>query len=673
MRTAYLGLFSKIFDWVFSKILAPVVEFLASLLSKVFEWIFNTILEPILTLVIKTVVPWILDLIKKLLASVFYAILAYLCKIVDYMAQAFDVFSGTQLVQYKTNNKTVNDTLLNVLISQPAIKKIFVWIMGLSFALALTFCIIAVIKSTLDFDFDGKKSVGQVMRTMMKTVVQFMMVPFLTIFILSLSTIVLNAIEESSYSGTKPKSLGCIIFAVSSLEASKIPTENLSQISATADPLSVGARAEFYTGAKSYMDKNLVKECFEYSNFDYFTGYVVSLFLVVILAMTAIIFIQRIFEVLVLYVVSPFFVSTMPLDDGEKFKKWKELFVGKIFSGYGSVLAMKIYLILVPIIMSNAITWGGSGTSKEAAYLIKMIFLIGGAWATTKIGSMITTLISFQAGTAERETSAMVGALAGRAISGTIVGGARMLGSGIGSMFGSKGGESGLGGGGEDVKAASGSKNIADQKWRGMNKNMRAGFPTSPGKGDDKPGDKPGGMDIGGSKEEEKKENPNDKLPAANKMDRFLAACHRILPHKYDEKGNYSFGLLGFRVNYNKDGRRTGFSVPFASFKYDKGKDGKISSRIDSFNAAGLFKLQRTGSGEKSSMSLSDIPAIGLHREADPDGGMHVQGIMGLKFGMEYNQDSKQYEISGCRVGNYIFGGEKYKFDADKNIKKPQQ
>ena len=54
MRMVYLGLFSSIFNWVFNKILAPIIKFIANILSVVFEFIFNNILMPILTLVFKT-------------------------------------------------------------------------------------------------------------------------------------------------------------------------------------------------------------------------------------------------------------------------------------------------------------------------------------------------------------------------------------------------------------------------------------------------------------------------------------------------------------------------------------------------------------------------------------------------------------------------------------------
>ena len=99
MKSAYLGLFSTIFNWVFEKILSPIIEFLAGLLSSVFEWIFENILVPILTLVIETVTPWLVKFFKDLFAELFYKILAYLCELVDFLEETFDIFAGTTPVK----------------------------------------------------------------------------------------------------------------------------------------------------------------------------------------------------------------------------------------------------------------------------------------------------------------------------------------------------------------------------------------------------------------------------------------------------------------------------------------------------------------------------------------------------------------------------------------------
>lgn len=439
MRMTYLGLFQKIFNWVFDKILSPIIDFLASILSSVLEWIFNNILVPVLTLVIKTVVPWILDLIRDLFSDLLYTLFTYICKIIDYIQIGFNVFIGTSDVTYYEDKVEHSTSLINALMSQSSVNKAFWIITALGLGIALILSIYATIKSTLDFDFENRRPVGTVLKSMMKCFFQFLIIPFFTLFILQLSSLVMTTINESLTKEDGPKTLGSVIFCVASLDASKVSSENLKNIKpenlATVNLLTEGERGKYYRGEKLYSEKETVKKDFNLSDFDYVTGLVAAIFLAVILLMCCITFIQRIYEILVLYIVSPLFVATMPIDDGEKFKKWKEMFIAKIFSGYGSLLAMNVYLMLCPVILGNKITWGTENTSAAASYLIKLIFFIGGAWAMLKIGPMITTMLNYQAGQSEEAGSARIsGAVGGAMISaGTYVG--SKVGSAVGGAF----------------------------------------------------------------------------------------------------------------------------------------------------------------------------------------------------------------------------------------------
>lgn len=433
MTMVYLGLFSTIFEWIWNKILGPIVQFIANLLGRVFEWIFNTILLPILTEVLKEVLDWFLPFLKDIFSGILYRILSWIFKMIDYMNIAFDIFIGTSKVSYGEKKMP----LLNAMMSVDLVSKAFWIITALGVGIAMLLCIYAVMKSSLDFDFENKRPVGAVMRSMLKCFFQFLTVPFFIIFILQLSGIILTAFDTalSDPSAGHKQTLGCILFGITSLDAAKNGSSaNLSNNASNQDLLTSGIRGMFYTGDISYMNIEIVKNYFELSKFDYLVGIIMGIFLAVILLICCITFIRRIFELLTLYLVSPLFVSTMPLDDGEKFKKWRELFITKVFSGYGSVLSMKLYLMLCPIIIGNSIQWGGSGTSKDATYFIKLIFLVGGAWAMLKIGPMITSLIGAQTGQAEQATADWISGTAGQTVVGAAGWAAGKAGSGIGAL-----------------------------------------------------------------------------------------------------------------------------------------------------------------------------------------------------------------------------------------------
>ena len=173
-------------------------------------------------------------------------------------------------------------------------------------------------------------------------------------------------------------------------------------------------------------------------------------------------FIRRIFELLILYLVSPLFACTMPLDDGAAFSKWQNLFIAKFFSGFGSVFTMKLYLVLVPIIVGSGIQMHSNPTVDA---LLKLFVVMGGAWAAFKSQHLFLQIMNPEAAAAAQESTAMlVGAtvaaasavasggttLAGSMFAGSKSGGSSGKGkSGSSSGKGISGGSSGMGSSGE--------------------------------------------------------------------------------------------------------------------------------------------------------------------------------------------------------------------------------
>ena len=413
MQIAYLGLFSKILDWILDKIFSPIFKFLANLLSTVFGWIFDKVLGPLLTSVLMPILDWLIDLVFELFAEVFYRILVAILTLVDVMASAFDVLIGMTPVLDTTTNQ--EEPLLDLLIQNQGISTAFIQIALLGLGIAMLLTIFATAKSAFDLDFENKRPVGMVLRSFLKTCINFLMVPLLCLFMLKLSGVILTGLDAALSQGNC--TVGNTIFLTTSLDAAKNEDYNTST---ARNPASVGfedsLRSPYYYGQKHYDQIEVVRADFNFSKFDYVVGYSMGIFILIIIAFCLITFVQRIFEVIMLYLVSPLFVSTMPLDDGEYFKKWREMFIAKIFMGFGSAIGMRIYLMIIPIIMGNSIAFYnpdlGESMSTEMTYVMKLLFVVGGAFAVWKSNSMLTTLLNFQAGQSEAAGSALVGGAA---------------------------------------------------------------------------------------------------------------------------------------------------------------------------------------------------------------------------------------------------------------------
>ena len=84
---------------------------------------------------------------------------------------------------------------------------------------------------------------------------------------------------------------------------------------------------------------------------------------------------KRVYEIIFMYFVMPLSMSTLSLDDGARFKVWRETFITKIVLAYGTVFSVNIFVLLLPMITKMHVD-GVSGFGN-AMFLIFMI--VGGA------------------------------------------------------------------------------------------------------------------------------------------------------------------------------------------------------------------------------------------------------------------------------------------------------
>lgn len=430
MEIVYLGILSTIFNWVFDKILSPVFKFIAGLLETVLGWLFNNVLGPLLQDVLWPLFTGLLDVIFSALASILYTIFASILELLDSMQQIFNLLAGVSEVTY--NGKST--TLLEAVFQFPEVRRAFVLFTFVGIIMAFMFATLAVSKNFLEMDTENSRPLSKILSSTLKTMVRFMIIPLMALFLIQFSGLLLKQVSKAISAGDT--SLARTVFVVASLDAVKDGDEY--NISTSKNPEKIGIsdpkRKPFYdmnaTDKKNYWDKKAVSAVFDFAKFDYLIGFAGAIFLMVVLCMCLLNFVSRIFEVILLYIVSPFFVSVMPLDDGEKFKAWQEMFLGKIFSGFGSVFTMQMYMMLCPVIMGGNIQFAAQSTT-EADYLIKLVFILGGGWAVVKSGPMVTQLLSYQAAMTERENNqAGFRAVAGAAaMTGSAVKGLAQVGS----------------------------------------------------------------------------------------------------------------------------------------------------------------------------------------------------------------------------------------------------
>ncbi len=419
MPVQTLGIFDKVFDWVYDKLLSPVVNWLASILSTIFEWIFENILQGFLEKVFK----WLWEYIGVEIANFFYAqIYALYCgllELVDIMQYGFDVLIGLQDITYVNSaGQEESTTLLNYIIFNDTIRTALVGITFIALALTILFAIYSVIHSSLDFDFENKRPVGKVMSATFKTMMTFLFIPLIVWVGLNLASIVLKQ-TAAALSGTGgTTSISDTILLVSSMKAHK---DSGVAFSFTTSPWS-----GIVDGSLNYMT---FAARINIAEIDYLIGFAAAIFCLIIMLICLFSFIRRIYDIVLLYIVSPYFASTMVLDDGQKFSRWRETFIGKVLVGFGSALGMRLFLMLIPMIMGDEIQFFDNGiVEATAGYILKLIFILGGMYAVYKSSSLLTSIISTSVAQTEQMDNAML-------MHGLMKGGKKLGGLAIGAAM----------------------------------------------------------------------------------------------------------------------------------------------------------------------------------------------------------------------------------------------
>lgn len=418
--------------------------------------VFNTLATP-LFVILKTILVVLVEQIYRLVSATLRQWLYILLRIVDFFESIFDIFAGLEPVTYKGEDKT----LLDVFITNDALSQAFLLVTVIGVALCFVFTIYTVGKSIGTYMLEEKKPVSHVMKKALKSCLMFLLVPFIAYFGIRLSTQLLVSTDLA------------ICNAMGSDDT--IPMSTVLFLSGTFDgetnaDFGTGVRADYLNGQSSIyneaqtiidfkmedLDLDLLETALSSDGgspndflslgsggYNYLLVYAEALIVIVIMLCGMFSFVRYMFEVMILYITAPLFVSTIPLDDGATFKRWRELFIGKLISGYGTVFTMKIMLMLIPIIVGGNVTLTGDSMIDA---VIKTIFAIGSLFASFKCQHTIIQAFSPEIAMAAKEsTRDMIGlgkkaiSLAAQAGAAVATGGASAAGTAATSAAGAAG------------------------------------------------------------------------------------------------------------------------------------------------------------------------------------------------------------------------------------------
>ena len=459
-----LGWIQSAINYVFDKCLNPFFSWATELLSDAFSWIFNNILGPLLESAFSLIMQTVGKLLMRLIGRILYNIESGFLQILDMFQTIFDTLAGVRHV-YDTETH-VSGSLLSVIMRTPFVTRSILVVISISIVLCFLFAIVATIKSIGDMGGPQSRPVGQVLRRLAQAMLRMLTAPVMGLFLVVLGDALLLSITRAM-TMDENVTIAQSLFVISTLDAvddeygavDKYGKEHEGgqrlELSFSNEYVSASTqigdwdnpilaynystrptylarhpgegedyglrdlfREPFYTGVKDYTSSRDVDATFNVGRIDYLIGIGGSILFIFILGTAMFTFVSRLFDVLVLLIIEPFFIAPMPLDDGEHFQKWEEMFIGKLFSGYGMVVAMYVYLLVCSMVFDGKLAF----TAREGMgdimmdMLMRMLILIGGAATVMTAGPLVTSILSSVAGEQEAASNA-----AGMAFTGAVM------------------------------------------------------------------------------------------------------------------------------------------------------------------------------------------------------------------------------------------------------------
>ena len=288
----------------------------------------------------------------------------WLLQMIDGLMEIFSAISGVTNVNYY--GRQVN--MLEFLAGDSTVGAVFWCIFILAVGLTCIFTIVGLVKNMIANNRNVSTIVGKFFLALLGTLAMLAVV-FLGILIANSLLQLLAKIFQVQNTTKLSNAIfnACVGEWINGYSASGV---NITSYSVR-DIFGTYKSALFGVWPKEWKCNGMVNP----NSFMYLPSLISGIAILVSLIIATLNLAKRIYEIIYLYFCMPVSMSTMPMDDGARFKNWREQFVTKIILAYGAVLSVNVFVLLLPLIQHMRI-WGAGGFANTI-FLIFMI--IGGA------------------------------------------------------------------------------------------------------------------------------------------------------------------------------------------------------------------------------------------------------------------------------------------------------
>lgn len=372
---------------------------------------------------------WLDDILDRLFYSFYillYQIFASILWAVDIVELFFRRMAGLEEV-VNSSGEVIQGDLVLEFIQSDIVSTLFVSISVFALLLLIIFSFLAIVRSV--YKEEKENAVRKVIGNMIKALITYMLVPTVCVLGIMFSSVILQGLDSATGNGTS--SFANLMFTSAAYEANYMRSSdytldekivyinNLNQdLSDIGVSISVPVTEEdTYTSANEidylfqynfptmisgeHLYVDLIYTCaFTLGNFwksevfnpyynysfancfynitdiSYIFGILASIFFAKAFLTLGFGCINRIYNLTILYLISPFLMAMFPFDDGEAMKKWKNDFISNVISLYASVVVINIMAQLLPLLYGITIFTGLASAFGLANAMLRLAFLI---------------------------------------------------------------------------------------------------------------------------------------------------------------------------------------------------------------------------------------------------------------------------------------------------------
>ena len=285
-------------------------------------------------------------------------------KVIDGIMEIFSAIAGVTDVTYQ--GERVN--IIEFIVGASTVGTIFWCVFILAVGLTCIFTIVALVKNMIANNRNITTIIGKFFLALLGTLAMVVVV-ILGILISNAILVLVSEIFEIGNTTKLSNSIfnACVGDWVNGYSINEINVSTLSVRKIFGDYNT----AAFGIWPTSWKNNGMVNP----DTFLYLPSMIASIGLMIAMVVAIINLAKRVYEIVLLYIVLPVSMSTIAIDDGARFKIWRETFVTKIVLAYGTVFSVNIFILILPFISKMKIP----GVSNFANSMFLIFMIIGGA------------------------------------------------------------------------------------------------------------------------------------------------------------------------------------------------------------------------------------------------------------------------------------------------------